>query len=318
MKVLFVLGKKKDYDVSPFIISQGKSLQNNNVEVDYFIYKGTGIINYLKAIYFLRRKVKHNNYDIIHANYSYSGWVTVLTFPRAPIIVSLMGSDTYGSVNWNCKRTIRGYFDILLTQLIQPFVSYIIVKSRNLSKYIYLRNKCKIIPNGVDFNKFREIDKNSCRRKLSLPLNKRLILFLGNKDDPRKNFYLLKKSISMLNDFSFELLTPYPTKSDLIPFYLNAADVLVMTSYLEGSPNVIKEAMACNLPIVSTDVGDVKEVIGNTEGCYICSYNPIDVAEKIKMALNFGKRTNGRENIRHLEINIIAKGVINIYKKVLR
>lgn len=317
MRVLFVTAKKKDYNISPFILSQVESLKNNGVEIDYFIYKGTGLLNYLKAILLLRRKAKRNNYDIIHAHYSYSGYVAVLAFPKTPIIISLMGSDTYGSVNWKCKRTIRGYFDVLLTQLIQPFVSYIIVKSRNLSKYIYLKNKCEIIPNGVNFNMFRELDKSSCRRKLGLSLDKKLVLFLGNKEDPRKNFHLFKKSISILNDFSLELITPYPVISDLIPFYLNAADVLVMTSYLEGSPNVIKEAMVCNCPIVSTDVGDVKEVIGNTEGCYITSFDPKDVAEKIKMSLDFGKRTNGRENVKHLEINVIAKKIIDVYKEVI-
>ena len=100
--------------------------------------------------------------------------------------------------------------------------------------------------------------------------------------------------------------------------YLNAADALVLTSLWEGSPNVIKEAMACNLPIVSTDVGDVKEVIGDTEGCYITSYEPSDVAGKIKLALDFGKRTNGREKIKHLEINTIAKRIIDVYNEVLQ
>ena len=75
--------------------------------------------------------------------------------------------------------------------------------------------------------------------------------------------------------------------------------------------------MACNCPIVSTDVGDVREVIGKTEGCYICSYAPEDVAEKINMSLYFGKRTNGRDNIRHLEINVIPKRIIDVYKEVI-
>ena len=75
--------------------------------------------------------------------------------------------------------------------------------------------------------------------------------------------------------------------------------------------------MACNCPIVSTDVGDVKEVIGNTEGCYICSYDTGVVADKIKLALNFGKRTNGRKKIKHLDQKIIAQKIIGVYNKVL-
>ncbi len=92
----------------------------------------------------------------------------------------------------------------------------------------------------------------------------------------------------------------------------------MLTSYNEGSPNVIKEAMACNMPIVSTNVGDVKEVVGKTKGCYITSFEPEDVAEKIKLALEFGKRTIGRDDIKHLESSVIAKKIINVYKSVLK
>ncbi len=75
--------------------------------------------------------------------------------------------------------------------------------------------------------------------------------------------------------------------------------------------------MACNIPIVSTDVGDVKEVMGQTDGCYITTFEPKDVANKIQKALEFGKRTTGREDIKHLESSVIAKRIINIYKNVL-
>ena len=71
-----------------------------------------------------------------------------------------------------------------------------------------------------------------------------------------------------------------------------------------------------NIPIVSTDVGDVREVIGNTQGCYLTSFEPSDVADKIEKALLFGKRTTGRKDIRHLESGIIAKKIISIYKKI--
>ena len=98
---------------------------------------------------------------------------------------------------------------------------------------------------------------------------------------------------------------------------MNGAELLLLTSFSEGSPNVIKEAMACNCPIVATDVGDIADVIKNTPGCYLTSFDPADVAEKIKQALAFGKRTNGRKKIRHLDNKIIAEKIVEVYKKVL-
>jgi len=98
-----------------------------------------------------------------------------------------------------------------------------------------------------------------------------------------------------------------------VPIILNASDLLLLTSFYEGSPNIIKEAMACCLPIVSTTVGDVRATIGNTEGCYISSFDPVDVKENIEKAIIYGKRTNGRGNIKFLNSKEISKRLFEIY-----
>jgi glycosyltransferase involved in cell wall biosynthesis len=106
----------------------------------------------------------------------------------------------------------------------------------------------------------------------------------------------------------------YDTPNSEIPYYLNAADLLLVTSYREGSVNVVKEAMACNCPIVSTDVGDVRWVMSGTEGCYISAQDHESVAGNIKKALAFGKRTNGRDRILELGLDSVstAQKIIDI------
>jgi len=122
---------------------------------------------------------------------------------------------------------------------------------------------------------------------------------------------------------NIQLLKPFPVdQKDLVEYY-NVADILVMPSYKEGSPNIIKEAMACNCPIVSTDVGDVKEVIGDTKGCYVTSFDPDDVAEKIKLTLEFAEkegRTRGRERIIKLGLDLdsVAEKIIELYKGMIK
>lgn len=319
MRVLFVCSGNSIFGISPIVKNQGESLKKNGIELDYFPVRGKGYKGYIKNISKLKETLKSKKYEIVHAHYTYCGWVGVLQLSKIPVIVSFMGGDIHGAGEIKTKEKIvfSRYFNIFLSMLLQPFPKRIIVKSRNLEKYIYLRSKTSIIPNGVDFEKFRPLDKKLCRERLNLNTEKKIILFLGEPSEPRKNFKLLMQAYNLKKNNDIDITKPFPVPFRDVVYYLNATDVLVLTSYFEGSPNVIKEAMACNCPIVSTDVGDVKEVIGNTAGCYITTFDLEDVAEKIMMALAFGKKTDGRKNIKHLEINNIANRIIFVYKELL-
>jgi glycosyltransferase involved in cell wall biosynthesis len=104
----------------------------------------------------------------------------------------------------------------------------------------------------------------------------------------------------------------------VVPKYMNACDVLLLVSDAEGSPMVIKEAMACNLPIVSVAVSDVPQVIGDTEGCYLCSQDSEDAAEKLELALHWGRRTDGRKSVTHMEAGQISRRIVSVYEELLR
>lgn len=309
--------------MAPFIKSQGESLKKKGIDLDYFTTKGRGIKGYLKSIGVLKKYLKENTYDLIHAHYALSGWVAVLARPlgaAVPVVVSFMGCDVYGDVTAAGKRT--GYLNIILAKLLQPFVRVIIVKSRGLADYVYMKKKCHIIPNGVDFERFKPMDKNQCREQLNLSPKENIVLFPADPADPRKNVRLVKEAVEIMNnpgDSPVTLFTPYPVEPAEVPVYLNAADVVVLTSFLEGSPNVVKEAMACNRPVVATDVGDVKEVLADTGGCFVTPFDPRDTAEALKKALDFGKRskiTTGRRTIAHLEETVIADKITAIYEKL--
>ena len=175
-----------------------------------------------------------------------------------------------------------------------------------------------LIPNGVDFLNFRPIPKKDALATTGFNISDHNIIFVA--EDPNatiKNLKLAKEAVQLLGDEKVRLqLISGKTFIDL-PYFFNAADVLLLTSLSEGSPNVIKEAMACNCPIVSTDVGDVRTVIGKTEGCFITSFDAKDIASKLKMALTFNKRTNGREAIQQFDSRIVADKIIAVYKDLL-
>lgn len=306
MNILFVSSGNSATGVTPIVKKQGKSLQAIGHNVDFYAIKGKGVCGYMKSIRPLRKIIYKHNYDIIHAHYSLSGIACFLTFTVKPEVVSLMGSDVKGN------RIMR----MIIKAFARFFWSITIVKSDDMKKSLSYK-QAHVIPNGVDLDSFYPMEKSIALAHLAWDPEKKHILFPANPQREVKNFALAKKVFEIINRQDCELhwLTNVPNED--VVYHYNAANVIILTSKWEGSPNVIKEAMACNCPIVSTDVGDVKRIIGNTEGCYLTSFEVEDVAEKLKLALDFGKKTNGRDHIKYLDEKIIAEKIIAIYKSIL-
>lgn len=319
MKILFISsGNSEHFEIAPFIKSQGESLKREGLSLEYYHIKGKGIRGYVKNIKPLREKIKKFDPDVLHAHYSLTGWVAWMANSSKPRILSLMGSDTYGSVNEPGKKGIFTLFMIFQVFLIQLFYSNIIVKSEYLKKSVWRKKSVYVIPNGVNFARFKPMDKRECRDKLGLPHDKKIILFMGNKKEVRKNFALVEQAADRLKEKNLLVCTPYPVSHENVPIYLNACDVLAFPSFKEGSPNVVKEAMACNCPIVASNAGDIVEVLSGTDGCYITSLEANDMAEKLENAFEFNKKTNGRQNIEHMNERVIATKLITIYGKICK
>lgn len=304
MKVLFVCSGNSRSGISPIVKNQGQSLKNNATNIEYFTFRGTLLGGYPYGILKLRKYLKSHKFDIIHAHYSISAFAATCAGAK-PLVVSLMGSDIKGG--WLSQNLIRF--------LNKHKWKAAIVKSERMKQHIKIADAL-VVPNGVDFEKFKFIEKNTARSKVGFN-EKKHIIFVADPNIKVKNYQLAAAAFQLLDSQDIELNIVNGIDHNLIPFYMYAADALILTSLSEGSPNVIKEAMACNLPIVSTDVGDVAQTISNTDGCYIASYDPADVADKLKKALCLEKPTNGRNNIKHLEINTVARKIIDIYTKVI-
>jgi glycosyltransferase involved in cell wall biosynthesis len=195
-------------------------------------------------------------------------------------------------------------------------VHNIFVSVQNQSKSRLTKNS-SLIPCGVDINLFVPIEKLEARRLSGLDLNKKYVLFAGAFTNKVKNPDLALNAIAKLNDVELIELKGYSRNQ--VVLLMNAVDLVLMTSFTEGSPQFIKEAMACNCPVVSVPVGDVPDVVNGIEGCFISSYEPIDVADKMNMALDFGKRTEGRNKIIELELDVeaVAQKIITLYQKLI-
>jgi len=303
MKVLFVSSGNSKDGISPITLNQGESLKSQGVFIEYYTLKGKGIIGYFHNVLPLRKRLKKSKYDIVHAHYSLSSFVASLA-GASPLIVSLMGSDVKASP----------FYKIFIKFFARNIWKVTIVKSNDMAESLGVKDAI-VIPNGVDFNRFKPLDKIDCQKQLGWNYNKKHILFAANPDREEKNYKLAAGAITILNDSNIVVHFLKDVHNKEVALHYNAADVVLLTSLWEGSPNVIKEAMACNRPIVATDVGDIAEVISGVKGCYVCEFNEHDLAGKIHLALDFNT-TNGRNKIENLSADKIADRIIKIYNNI--
>ena len=283
-------------------------MHKQGVSIDYYLVLGKGILGYLRNLPRLKIKINEFNPDLIHAHYGLSGLLATMQRGKK-VVITFHGCD----INRNILRFLSWIAHIRAASSI--FVS------QKLAKKIKATDSFTI-PCGVDINIFKPTDKTTAKKRLGLCAVKKYILFSSSFDMPVKNYSLARKSLERININNIELVELKGYTREEVGLLMNACDIALLTSVREGSPQFVKEAMACNCPIVSTDVGDVREVIGDTKGCHITTFEPEDIAEKITMALDFSEkngRTQGRERLINLKLDseTVAGRIIKVYEKVL-
>ncbi len=311
MKVLFVASANKG-TISPIVINQGSSLAKFGITINYFGIEGKGITGYLSSVSRIRKQIRNSRPDLIHAHYSYSGFAARLAAGGKPVVVSLMGSDLMK----------KGAFRLA----IRFFSRYLWDKTIVKSEWMANRSGCPhavVIPNGVDLDQFHPMsDRAVLKRKFDLQTDKKHILFIADPARYSKNYALARQAAALVPGDDTELVARYDMPHSEIPELINAADVVLLTSRWEGSPNIVKEAMACNCPVVGTDVGDISWLFNDQMGYYIADPDPADIAQKLGQALQMRKGValvNGRRRLEALGLDSgsIAKRISAEYHALL-
>lgn len=308
LKVLFIASGNHGA-VGPVVGNQAEALRTEGLEVDLYLLKGKGIKGYLRNVMPLRKYMKVHQYDAIHAHYSLSAFVASLAGIK-PLVVSLMGSDVKAPGTY--KFIIRLFAWLFRWKAI-------IVKSNDMYRSLGIK-RAIVIPNGVNMERFLPLDKTECQLRLGWQTANTIshILFPAASSRPEKDYPLAEAAtkLAIINHQSEIVLHAFDNTPNMeTPYWYNAADVVLMTSKWEGSPNVIKEAMACSRPIVAVNVGDIAERTSGVEGCYVAqSRDPEELASLIEKALAFSQ-TKGRERIiaDGLDSHDVNQKLINMY-----
>lgn len=289
-----------------YVYDQYVSLKEHVDSVDVFFLKGTGIWSYFRGAFELRDYLKKNIYDIVHAHYGYCGLIVGLV-SKFPVAVTYHGTDITEKIS-----NIISLFSILLADW-NIFVSEKIYRTAIWSP----KNKFSIIPCGVDLDIFKPTELENRPIKKFFDSSQRTILFSSSFSNKVKNYPLAKESLLLLEDMDALLIEIKDKTRVEVAEMLNDCNMLLLTSFSEGSPQIVKEAMACNCPIVSTDIGEVKNIIGYADNCFVTGFDKYEIAEKVKKIFNNGKRSDGRKFIYEYSNKRIVPKIIEVYNRVL-
>lgn len=331
MKILEVSRYKSNFadHQLPFVTEQGESLRTLGCEVEYFLVKG----NYLRAVKALKRKIHECQPDIVHAHFGLSA-ITAELQSLVPVVTTFHNGET---LNWHVN---------LMTSLFSLRAKHVIYVAQHIHDLVYFKAKNhSIIPCGVNMDDCHIIDQAAARQQLGFEDGVKYILFGGGFANLRKNYAILREAVERIEQALWVPVEGGEQCGNIVclemkglsraecVLRMNACDLFALPSHSEGSPQALKEAMACNCPIIATDMADVRHLLGDLSGHYVLR-NPRPTKERwdadeksldelvalMQEALQFNSRTNGRDRITELRLSNeqVAEQLKEIYESVLK
>jgi len=243
--------------------------------------------------------------------------------PIRPAVVTFHGSDLLGENLSGWMRKIISRYGVYCSRRAAHAAESVVIVARHLMGALMgaaSPEKTHVIPCGIDLERFQPMDPLACKQALGWSGQSFHVLFASSNGDPVKRPWLAKAAVAQLanGDRPVELHHLTGISNANVPVWLNAADVLLLTSMHEGSPTVVKEALACGLPVVSVDVGDVAERIEGIEGCHLAQADPADLAAKLGLARARGQRLNCEGRLKEFSILSVAQKLKQCYEGISR
>lgn len=309
MRVLNLVTNKQ----SRFFEQQVEMLTSNGIECTTLSVPGdrdygggqTAGRSFVDYVRFCRPAIRKSagDYDLVHANYGLTAPPAVLQ-PNIPSVLSLWGSDLMGEYGWVSKLCAR-------------FADEVVVMSDEMAAE--LNRDCHVIPHGVDLDRFQPSPGADARAELGWRCDAHHVLFpyppeRGVKNHPRAERIVDHARARLESHVVLHTVTGVPHEE--MSTYMNAADALLMTSKREGSPNAVKEAMACNLPVVTTDVGDVRERLADVSPSTI-SDRDTELTDGLVDILERGIPSNGREAAREVSVLNTSARLRAVYQSAI-
>lgn len=306
MRVLSLTSKKN----AEFYTQQVAALRELGVEVTTVVVPGNRLASqanqgsrsarhYLEFVPTVIYK-SLDDFDVVHANYGLTAPAALVQL-RLPVVLSLWGTDLMGPFGKMTRAAAR-------------FCDEVVVMSERMATE--LSRPCHVVPHGVDLDRFEPMQQRAARRQVGWDESGHVVFFPYPKTRDVKNYPLASRVVAAADDIlegDVRLESVSGVSHEEMPYYYNAADALLLTSKREGSPNSVKEAMACNCPVISTDVGDVSERLAGVQQSSVC-HSESELVARLVSTLRRDRQSNGREQIRDLSFERTGQRLKSIYE----
>lgn len=314
-------------DHGAFIAEQVRSLRLANVDAEVISFNPRKTrLSYGLLLARVAHAISSRRYDIIHTHNTYTTILVDiakrLTGLRTPVVLTSHEPeivDRKGRTRtWHPSSQLR--YSLRIKRFAAMRSDFVIFVSSQLAAVLAIDRPQDVIPCGIDLDKFQPLDRWHCRRQLGLPEDASVIFFPPHPRIRRKRFDLAHGAFQLVRGVLPKALivTGGNIQADDMPAYYNAANVMIQTSFCEASPTVVKEALACEVPVVSTDTGDTREVLQSVPNCWVCAEDARELANRI-LEVNGKRATGARDQLlrKGLGLEQVAQRVIRVYERVL-
>ena len=318
LRVMFVVPGNPDGSGLPIAVHEADWITKLGVRVYIFYLRSrTSPAQLIRECFRFRREVVRVRPHLIHAQFGTATSFFCALCSRLPLVITFRGSDLHGDAD--CFF-IRSKMSQLLSQLSCLAASSIICVSSELRDRLWWRKRrASVLCSGTDLEMFCPQPKDQSRAMLGWETGVRVVVFAGQGRPKVKGLRLVEDAVrvaeKLVGAIRLEFLkVPFT----LMPCCLNAADCLALGSVAEGSPNIVREALACNLPIVATSVGDVPEVLKDVHPSAVVRRDPEEFGFALAQILAQNCRSDGRHRGGLKTNSEVAAATLSRYEAALK
>jgi teichuronic acid biosynthesis glycosyltransferase TuaC len=305
----------------PFVRSTVDGLEAVGVKADVLFIRGyrSKIAYAVGAVMVAALSMARGRYRLVHSQGGETAVVARL-YMRAPAVASYLGSDLLApnEGGWWFRLSCRVRSEVLRRHAV--LMTATSTKSHEMESVLPRRaqRRNSVIRDGIDLDRFVPSDREMARGRLGWKLDARIVLFAGRASSPEKRLWLAREAVEIARRElpDLELAVVSDARPDEMPLYYSAADCLLHTSASEGSPNVVKEALACNLPIVATPAGDITQLVEQARPGAVVPADARALASEVVRCCRVATRSNGRSLVWGMDLETAARATLTLYRSV--